>query len=47
MKTRVVIEYDIPAGDRVVIRDREEQRWTASETVLAPTRLGEGEGRIA
>jgi hypothetical protein len=35
MKTRVIIEYDLPAGDRVVIRDREEQRWTASETVLA------------
>jgi hypothetical protein len=35
MKTRVIIEYDIPAGDRVVVREREDQRWTASETVLA------------
>jgi hypothetical protein len=35
MKTRVIIEYDLPPGDRVVLRDREEQRWTASETVLA------------
>ena len=43
MKTRVIIEYDLPPGDRVVLRDREEQRWTASETVLA--RLGDGEGR--
>jgi hypothetical protein len=35
MKTRVIIEYDLPAGDRIVLRDREEQRWTASETVLS------------
>jgi hypothetical protein len=35
MKTRVIIEYDLPAGDRVVVRDQEEQRWTRSETVLA------------
>ena len=39
MKTRVIIEYDLPrgcaAGDRVVIRDQEEQRWTKCETVLA------------
>jgi hypothetical protein len=35
MKTRVVIEYDLPAGDRVVVRDQEEQRWTKCETVLA------------
>jgi hypothetical protein len=35
MKTRVIIEYDLPAGDRVVVRDREEQRWITSETVLA------------
>ena len=35
MKTRVIIEYDLPPGDGVVLRDREEQRWTASETVLA------------
>jgi len=35
MKTRVIIEYDLPAGDRVAVRDREEQRWTTCETVLA------------
>jgi|GEM_PF-5531805 hypothetical protein len=35
MKTRVVIEYDLPAGDGVALREREEQRWTASETVLS------------
>jgi hypothetical protein len=35
MKTRVIIEYDLPAGDHVVVRDREEQRWTTCETVLA------------
>ena len=35
MKTRVIIEYDLPAGDLVVVRDREEQRWIMSETVLA------------
>jgi hypothetical protein len=35
MKTRVIIEYDLPAGDCVVLRDREEQRWTTCETVLA------------
>ena len=35
MKTRVIIEYDIPAGDGVALREREEQRWTASETVLS------------
>ena len=39
MKTRVIIEYDLPrgcaAGDRVVVRDQEEQRWTTCETVLA------------
>jgi hypothetical protein len=43
MKTRVIIEYDLPrgcassctAGDRVVIRDQEEQRWITCETVLA------------
>ena len=38
MKTRVIIEYDLPrgcvAGDRVVIRDQEQQRWTKCETVL-------------
>jgi hypothetical protein len=38
MRTRVIIEYDLPcvaAGDRVVVRDQEEQRWTKCETVLA------------
>ena len=35
MKTRVVIEYDLPPGDSVALRDREEQRWIASETLLA------------
>ena len=34
MKTRVIIEYDLPPGDRVAVRDREEQRWMKSETVL-------------
>jgi hypothetical protein len=38
MKTRVIIEYDLPcvaAGDRIVVRDQEEQRWVTCETVLA------------
>ncbi len=35
MKTRVIIEYNLPSGDRVVVRDQEEQRWTKCETVLA------------
>jgi hypothetical protein len=35
MKTRIIIEYDVPAGDSVVVRDREEQRWTNCATVLA------------
>ena len=35
MKTRVIIEYNLPAGDCVALREREEQRWTASETVLS------------
>jgi len=35
MKTRVIIEYDLPPGDCVVLRDREEQRWITCETVLA------------
>jgi hypothetical protein len=35
MKTRVIIEYDLPLGDSVVVRDREEQRWTNCATVLA------------
>ena len=40
MKTRVIIEYHLPrsfaaGGDRVVVRDQEEQRWTTCETVLA------------
>jgi hypothetical protein len=45
MKTRVIIEYDLPAGDRVVVRDREEQRWTAKSApsmtcyLMGPERL--------
>ena len=35
MKTRVIIEYDLPLGDCVVLRDQEEQRWITCETVLA------------
>jgi hypothetical protein len=35
MKTRVIIEYDLPAGDCVALWEREEQRWTASETLLS------------
>jgi hypothetical protein len=35
MKTRVIIEYELPPGDCVVLRDQEEQRWTTCETVLA------------
>lgn len=35
MKTRVTIEYDLPAGDCVTLREREEQRWITYETVLA------------
>jgi hypothetical protein len=35
MKTRVIIEYHIPPGDNVVLRDREEQRWITCVTVLA------------
>ena len=35
MRAKVTIEYDIPDGDRVAIRDREEQRWISSEAVLA------------
>jgi hypothetical protein len=35
MKARVIIEYDLPPGDCVALREREEQRWTASETVLS------------
>jgi hypothetical protein len=40
MKTRVIIEYNLPrsfaaGGDRVVVRDQEEQRWITCETVLA------------
>jgi hypothetical protein len=35
MKTRVVIEYDLPPGDQVAQREREQQRWITCETVLA------------
>jgi hypothetical protein len=34
MKTRVIIEYDLPPGDWVVLREQEEQRWSTCETVL-------------
>jgi hypothetical protein len=34
MRARIVIEYDIPTGDRIALRDREEQRWIRSETLL-------------
>jgi hypothetical protein len=42
MKTRVVIEYDLPAGDRVVVRDQEEQRWTKMRNCARPAWLGNG-----
>jgi hypothetical protein len=35
MRARIVIEYDIPNGDRMALRDREEQRWIRSETLRA------------
>lgn len=40
MKTRVIIEYDLPCSvaggtDRLVLRDQEEQRWITCKTVLA------------
>jgi hypothetical protein len=35
MKTRVTIEYASLPGDRVALREREEQRWITSEVVLA------------
>ena len=35
MRARVTIEYDVPDGDRVALREREEQRWITSETLLA------------
>jgi hypothetical protein len=38
MKVRVIIEYDLPcvaAGDHIVVRDQEDQRWITCETVLA------------
>jgi hypothetical protein len=35
MRARIVIEYDIPNGDRIALRDREEQRWVRSETLRA------------
>ena len=35
MKARVTIEYDLPEGDRTVLREREEQRWITCETLLA------------
>jgi len=36
MRARVTIEYPVSDGqDRVALRDREEQRWMRSETLLA------------
>ena len=35
MRARITIEYFIPDGDPMVLRDREEQRWMRSETLLA------------
>ena len=35
MRARVTIEYDLPDGDRAALREREEQRWLRSETLLA------------
>jgi hypothetical protein len=32
MRARIVI--DIPNGDRIALRDREEQRWVRSKTLL-------------
>jgi hypothetical protein len=41
-QARVTVEHDIAHGDRVVLRDRQEQRWITSETVLAPPSRGSG-----
>jgi len=35
MRARVIIEYNVPNGDCIALRDREEQRWITSETLLA------------
>ena len=35
MKARVTIEYDLLPGDRVVVCDREVQRWITCEAVHA------------
>ena len=35
MRARIIIEYDVPDGDQIALRDREEQRWLASETLRA------------
>jgi len=35
MRARVTIEYDVAEGDRLALREREEQRWITSETLLA------------
>ena len=35
MRARITIEYDVPEGDRVALREREEQRWITSETLLS------------
>ena len=34
MKAKVTIEYDLLPADRIVVRDREEQRWITCETLL-------------
>jgi hypothetical protein len=34
MRARVIIEYNVPNGDCIALRDREEQRWITSETLL-------------
>jgi hypothetical protein len=35
MRARVIIEYTVPSGDCIALRDREEQRWITSDTLLA------------
>src|SRR5262249_2387798 len=46
MKTRGIIEDDLPAGDRVVVRDREEQRGITCETVLGRPGPTKGKGEL-
>jgi hypothetical protein len=33
MKARITIEYDLPEGDRMRLREREERRWMTCETL--------------